>query len=140
MNRRSRVRDILYVEDLVNAFLLAQQHMPRLSGQAFNIGGGPANTVSLIELMALIETLHGQSPRVSLDRWRPGDQRYYVSDTRKFQNATGWSPRVSVEDGVSQLYHWLENTRTAAVVPSLKSASKPRSVSAARFITQETPS
>jgi CDP-paratose 2-epimerase len=107
----SQVRDILFVEDLVDAFLLAQQHMPAISGQAFNIGGGPANTTSLLELIDLIGALHGEKPRVHFDEWRPGDQRYYVSDPGKFERATGWSPRVGVRQGVEHLYDWLREFR-----------------------------
>jgi len=102
-----QVRDILFVEDLVNAFLLAQSHMPAIAGQAFNIGGGPANTVSLVELIDLISDLHGCRPAIDYGEWRPGDQRYYVSDTRKFREATGWAPAVSVSEGVGRLYRWL---------------------------------
>jgi len=111
-----QVRDILYVEDLVDAFLLAQARMPALSGQAFNIGGGPSNTISLLELLKLIESLHGTKPRVRYEAWRPGDQRYYVSDIRKFAAATGWAPRVGVEEGGGALYRWL--LREAGRAPS----------------------
>jgi CDP-paratose 2-epimerase len=110
-----QVRDVLYVEDLVDAFLLAQAQMSAISGQAFNIGGGPANAISLIELLELIERLHGRKPRVRSEAWRPGDQRYYVSDTGKFAAATGWSPRVGVEAGVGELYRWLRRERDGAV-------------------------
>ncbi len=102
-----QVRDILFVEDLVDAFLLAQANMDRLTGQAFNIGGGPENTVSLLELLELIRDLNGRTPRISQDAWRPGDQRYYVSDIGKFRAATGWSPQVSVRRGVRRLWDWL---------------------------------
>jgi CDP-paratose 2-epimerase len=102
-----QVRDILFVEDLVRAFRLAQSHMETISGQAFNIGGGPSRTVSLLELLELIEELVGHRPEVRFESWRTGDQRYYVSDTRKFQAATGWSPRVGVREGVSRLHAWL---------------------------------
>jgi Nucleoside-diphosphate-sugar epimerases len=105
-----QVRDALFSEDLVDAFLLAQRHMGELSGEAFNIGGGPANTTSLCELIDLIEELHGERPKVLYDDWRPGDQRYYVSDTRKFSAATGWSPRFGVREGVARLYRWLVET------------------------------
>jgi CDP-paratose 2-epimerase len=103
-----QVRDILFVEDLVSAFRLAQARMETISGQAFNIGGGPARTVSLLELLELIEELVGQRPEVRFEQWRTGDQRYYVSDTRKFQAATGWAPQVGVREGVSRLYAWLQ--------------------------------
>ncbi|MFZ5997567.1 MAG: NAD-dependent epimerase/dehydratase family protein [Nitrospirota bacterium] len=102
-----QVRDVLYVDDLVNAFLLAQEHIKALSGQAFNIGGGPANTLSLLELIDLIEVLHDVRPDIHFGEWRHGDQRYYVSDSRRFKAMTGWSPRVGVREGVGKLYEWL---------------------------------
>lgn len=112
-----QVRDILFVDDLVEAFLLAQAHMRTLSGTAFNLGGGSTNTTSLLELMALIEQLHGSRPIVQFDRWRPGDQRYYVSDTTRFSEATGWQPKTSVRHGVQRLYEWLLNSRGLSVAP-----------------------
>jgi len=110
----AQVRDVLFVEDLVDAFLLAQQRMPEIAGRAFNIGGGPARTVSLLEVIDLIGTLRGRRPDVEFGDWRPGDQRYYVSDTRRFRAATGWAPRVDVGQGVERLLDWLlESRRTA---------------------------
>jgi CDP-paratose 2-epimerase len=106
-----QVRDVLYVDDLVRALLLAEEHIGEISGQAFNIGGGPDNTVSLLGLIDLIATLHGRRPKVFFEGWRTGDQRYYVSNTAKFQAATGWRPRVNVREGVSNLYNWLLESR-----------------------------
>jgi CDP-paratose 2-epimerase len=106
-----QVRDILFAEDLVDAFLLVQANMHTLSGQAFNIGGGLGNTISLVELLDLIARLCGERPKVNSYDWRPGDQRYYVSDTRKFKAATGWSPKVSAREGLERLYHWLLESR-----------------------------
>jgi CDP-paratose 2-epimerase len=102
-----QVRDVLFVEDLVNALLLAQTHMPVLAGQVFNIGGGTANSTSLLEMLALIAELHGQKPVIRFAAWRPGDQKYYASDIRRFSAATGWVPQVSVRQGVAALYAWL---------------------------------
>lgn len=102
-----QVRDVLYVEDLVRAFLLAEEHIGEIKGQAFNMGGGPANTVSLLELIDLIGRLHGKRPEVSFEGWRTGDQRWYVSDTRRFEAVTGWRPCVNVQAGVGNLYNWL---------------------------------
>jgi CDP-paratose 2-epimerase len=106
-----QVRDILYAADLVRAFLLAWENIDRLRGQAFNIGGGPAHTVSLLELIDLIAALDGKRPKILFEGWRTGDQRYYVSDTRKFEEATGWRPRVNVREGVGNLYRWLREIR-----------------------------
>jgi CDP-paratose 2-epimerase len=106
-----QVRDILFIDDLIEALLLAQMHMPKLSGQAFNIGGGPAQAISLLELIDLIAELHGENPVIHLADWRPSDQRYYVSDTRRFHEATGWAPQVGVCQGLRRLYQWLLESR-----------------------------
>jgi CDP-paratose 2-epimerase len=102
-----QVRDILFVEDLVDAFLLASERIRRLSGRAFNIGGGPGNAISLLDLLARIGRIHGRAPHVTYSDWRRGDQRYYVSDTTLFMNATGWQPAVGVDEGLERLYRWL---------------------------------
>jgi len=122
-----QVRDILYVDDLVDAFLLAERNAKQLSGRAFNIGGGPANTISLLDLIDRIESLRGQRPALAFDDWRTGDQRYYVSDTRAFQQATGWQPRMAAHDGIERLYQWLgERERTRA--PQAAAADLPAAV------------
>jgi CDP-paratose 2-epimerase len=103
-----QVRDVLFVEDLVDAFLIAQEKINCLSGQAFNIGGGPGNTLSLIELIDYIANLGGK-PEALFGPWRVGDQRYYVSDTGKFRKETGWIPQRTVAQGLQQLYGWLRD-------------------------------
>lgn len=102
-----QVRDLLYVGDLVDALVLAQRHMPALQGRAFNIGGGPANTASLLEIIRLIGALLGEVPQTRFAEWRPGDQPWYVSDIRRFRAATGWQPRVGISEGVPRLLAWL---------------------------------
>ena len=105
-----QIRDLLYVEDLVDAFLHARALMPKIAGQAFNIGGGPQRSVSLLELLDLLRTIHGTLPQITHGAWRTGDQRYYVSDIRKFSGVAGWTPRYSVGEGVQRLYEWLSQT------------------------------
>ena len=107
-----QVRDVLFVEDLVDALMLAQENIHSLLGHAFNIGGGLENTTSLLEFIELIGEIHGKKPPIQFDEWRPGDQRYYVSDIRKFAAATGWTPKVSMREGVKILYHLLNEVRT----------------------------
>jgi CDP-paratose 2-epimerase len=106
-----QVRDILFVNDLVEALLQARQKAAKLAGHAFNIGGGAGNTISLLELVQLIARVEGSEPRITWDDWRPGDQRYYVSDFSRFQEATGWTPRVGVNEGIERLYAWLQEAR-----------------------------
>jgi CDP-paratose 2-epimerase len=109
-----QVRDILYVDDLVEAFVLAERNIERLAGRAFNIGGGPGNVISLLDLLDRIEALEGRRPEIEREDWRTGDQRYYVSDTRSFQQATGWAPRVAAAQGIERLHGWLRELRGQA--------------------------
>jgi CDP-paratose 2-epimerase len=115
-----QVRDVLFVEDLVEAFLLARENVERIGGRAYNMGGGPENAVSLLEVIERIGELGGETPATSFGPWRQGDQRYYVSDTRRFQEDTGWRPQVSAEEGIERLYGWL---REGAGVGSLVRAA-----------------
>jgi CDP-paratose 2-epimerase len=108
------VRDLLYVDDLARAMLLAHEHIDDLSGQAFNIGGGPRNTVSLLELIELISKLH-RPPALQFDDWRSADQRFYVSDIDNFSAATGWVPQVRVAEGITRLHRWLTENRMGDV-------------------------
>jgi len=104
-----QVRDVLFVDDLVEAMLLAQRHVhsPEVGGQAFNIGGGPPNAVSLLEVLEVLAGLRGRKVETRLAPMRKGDQRYYVSNTRRFGAATGWEPQVGIEEGIEALYRWL---------------------------------
>jgi CDP-paratose 2-epimerase len=106
-----QVRDILYVEDLVDALLLARDHADRLAGCAFNMGGGPENAISLLELLDELAKLRDEDPQVRIRGWRPGDQRYYVSNTSRFSAATGWRAAVSAANGLALLNEWLSAER-----------------------------
>lgn len=103
-----QVRDVLHVEDLVAAFECARLSAGVLRGRAFNIGGGSANTVSVLELVDHLERIVGSRPRISHEPWRTGDQRYYVSDTSRFRSLVPWRPRTSVLDGLVALCAWLD--------------------------------
>jgi CDP-paratose 2-epimerase len=104
-----QVRDLLFVSDLVDAFLAARAGLEVCSGRAFNLGGGTANAVSVLEVVERIGRLTRRAPRVGFQPWRTGDQRYYVSDTRHFSELTGWRQRVAVEEGLAQLAEWLRD-------------------------------
>jgi CDP-paratose 2-epimerase len=134
-----QVRDILFVDDLVDAFLLAEQHAPRLSGRAFNMGGGPANAISLLDLLDCIESLRGERPELAFDEWRTGDQRYYVSDTRAFEKATGWQRRISAQEGITRLYSWLVGRLRPAAVQKQKQIEGVPLMPARRVLAQPLP-
>jgi len=106
-----QVRDVLFIEDLLNAYDAALDHMDVTAGQVYNIGGGPANTMSIwIEFKPILEKLLGRPLPATSGDWRPGDQRIYVSDIRKAARDLNWTPRIGVSEGVERLYRWvLEN-------------------------------
>ena len=103
-----QVRDVLYVDDLVEALTLAGAKIDTLKGRAFNIGGGARNTLSLLELVDQIEKRLGRPVDLQFSSWRQGDQRYYVTDTGRFENATGWRPQIPPSLGLDQLQTWLD--------------------------------
>lgn len=102
-----QVRDILYVEDLLEAFMLAWKKMDKISGQVFNIGGGVSNAISLLELLNLIEIKHKLKIDLAFAQPRTGDQVYYVSDTQSFEQAVDWAPAVPIEEGLENIFNWL---------------------------------
>lgn len=102
-----QVRDVLFVDDAVAAWLAALERIDAVAGRVFNLGGGPANTVSLLEAIDMLAAIHGAAPVVRLAPARPGDQPWYVSDTRAFAAALGWRPRTAPGEGMRALYAWL---------------------------------
>jgi CDP-paratose 2-epimerase len=102
-----QVRDALYVDDAVAAWLAALDNIDAVKGCVFNLGGGPSNAVSLREMMDLIAELRGHKPDIGFDAWRPGDQPWYVSDIRALSDALGWEPHTPLPEGIRQLDSWL---------------------------------
>jgi len=103
-----QVRDLLFVDDLLDAFDLAVAHAERAKGRAYNIGGGPEMTLSIwVEFSSLLADLVGPLPVVHLAPWRPSDQRVYVSDIGRAAEELGWRPRTSLRQGLTRLRDWL---------------------------------
>ena len=102
-----QVRDILHVDDCVAAYRAALARIDRVAGRAFNLGGGPANAVSLRGLIAHAGQLLGRDIAIETGPWRPGDQRYYVSDPRRAIAALGLERPLPWREGVAQLARWL---------------------------------
>jgi CDP-paratose 2-epimerase len=106
-----QVRDVLFIEDLIKAFDLAYKNREKVSGKIYNIGGGPENTMSLHELIDLIEKLRGERVSLSYDDWRPGDQKIYVGNIIKAKKDLGWEPIVKPAQGVKMLYAWVNSNK-----------------------------
>jgi CDP-paratose 2-epimerase len=110
-----QVRDILYVSDAVDAYIAAWRRIDAVKGRAFNLGGGPANAISLRSLLDHIERLLGRKIDVAHEDWRPGDQRYYVSNPTAVQTVLKiGGPKVGWRSGVGRLAAWLRQERAGA--------------------------
>jgi CDP-paratose 2-epimerase len=106
-----QVRDVLHVDDLLRAYEAAIRAPTKVTQQAFNIGGGPANALSLHELIEMLEARLGRKIGLRRGDWRPGDQQAYVSDIRKIEATLGWKPEIAVSAGVGQLIDWVAQNR-----------------------------
>lgn len=106
-----QVRDVLFVDDLVDAYVLAVEDPDRVSGKVFNIGGGPENVMSLLNLLDILKDLTGQEIQTSFDDWRPGDQRVFVCNIDHAREVMDWNPRVAPAEGVKRLHGWVIEQR-----------------------------
>ena len=106
-----QVRDILFIDDLVDAYDAAFAAGDSAVGKAYNIGGGPGNVLSLLELVAYIEKRRGRKLPHGYSDWRPGDQKVFVSDIRRAHTELGWTPRISCQRGLEKLYDWISENK-----------------------------
>lgn len=107
-----QIRDLLHVYDLNDGYDAAIANIDNVKGEIFNLGGGPDNTMSIwSEFGPRLEKLLGKPIPVTYGDWRPGDQKVFVADIRKAKNTFGWQPKYSVEDGVEQLFGWVNNNK-----------------------------
>lgn len=103
-----QVRDILYIEDMLDAYDAVLANISTAAGQAFNVGGGPQNTLSIwTEFGPLLERLVGHPIPVDRGDWRPGDQKVFIANIEKAEQVLGWKPQVGVEQGIQTLYKWV---------------------------------
>jgi CDP-paratose 2-epimerase len=107
-----QIRDVLHVDDLLNAYDAAIAKIDAVAGRIYNVGGGPENTMSIwTEFGPMLEKLLGNKIPVARGDWRPGDQKVFVADIRKAARELGWTPKVSVEEGVCKLFEWVRENK-----------------------------
>ena len=108
-----QIRDVLHVDDLLNAYDTAIAKIDAVKGQVYNLGGGPENTMSIwTEFGPLLEKLLGRPVLVARGDWRPGDQKVFVADIRKAGRELGWKPKIGVEQGVEKLFEWVRDNKS----------------------------
>ena len=107
-----QIRDVLHVDDLLNAYDVAIARIEAVKGRVYNLGGGPENTMSIwTEFGPLLESLLGKPVPVRRAGWRPGDQKVFVADIRKAGGELGWEPKIGVDEGVKKLFKWVKENR-----------------------------
>jgi CDP-paratose 2-epimerase len=105
-----QVRDLLYVDDLIKSYQAAVKHIDTVSGQIFNMGGGPANALSLREFVQILAQISGQTIHPAMGPARPGDQPFFIADVRKASRLLGWAPTTSPRVGIERLVAWVRST------------------------------
>lgn len=104
-----QVRDVLHADDMVKLYFTAIGKIGLVKGQVFNVGGGIANSLSLLELFSLLESLTGVTLKFERLPWRASDQRFFVADIRKANLLLGWFPEVTPRSGVNGMLDWLSS-------------------------------
>lgn len=106
-----QVRDVLFIDDLVQAYDMAIKNIHVTAGKAYNVGGGPNKKMSLLSLIGYLEKFFGKKLAYTFSNWRPGDQRVFICDIRKAKNEFGWEPKIGVEEGVRLLAAWVKENK-----------------------------
>jgi len=105
-----QVRDVLFVDDLLDFYDLCVENIETTAGQVYNIGGGTDNKISIWkEFSPMLEELLQKEINVNWGDWRPGDQKIYVSDIKKASSDLGWIPKVSPKVGITKLFNWVND-------------------------------
>jgi CDP-paratose 2-epimerase len=117
-----QVRDVLHVDDAVSAYIAVWRNIARVRGRAFNLGGGPRNAISLLQLLRYIGKLTGRPPQVRFADWRPNDQRYYVSNTGRIRETLHLAEPIGWQEGVAGLLKHFMESGGARRVPHLARA------------------
>lgn len=105
-----QVRDVLHAQDMIELYFSTLKQIDRAAGQAYNVGGGMANSLSLLELFALLEQQIGTPLQYRMLPPRESDQRVFVANIDKVRALGGWSPRVDVQQGITRMMDWVRST------------------------------
>lgn len=104
-----QIRDVLHVDDLLNAYFLCFKNKKKSKGNAYNIGGGYKNTLSLLELIRMLNKEFKIEKNIQKKGWRPGDQKVFISNNEKFISHTGWEIKNNSSLGILNLIKWVKS-------------------------------
>ena len=105
-----QVRDVLHIKDLLDVYDCVVKDIEIAKGKIYNIGGGPENKISVLELIGLSEMMMQNSVKYTFSDERPGDQRIYVSDISKVYQELGWKPCIRLQNGIQELFDWIKES------------------------------
>jgi len=107
-----QVRDILFIDDLLDVYDRCIEMQSVSAGQIYNVGGGPENTISIWKQFSpILEDLLGEKIDVKYAGWRPGDQFVYISDIQKAKDELNWQPEYDVRKGIASLFDWVKSNK-----------------------------
>jgi len=109
-----QVRDVLHADDIKRLYMAAINNIDKARGQAFNVGGGIENSLSLLELFSLLEKLAGVSLKYTKLPARESDQRLFVADFTKAKLVLGWEPSVGKTHGIQQMLEWISGMSSSS--------------------------
>jgi len=102
-----QVRDLLYIDDVIRAFDSARAKIRNVAGEAFNLGGGRNNAVSLLQTLDFLKELSGRDIKLTYADWRPGDNKCYYTNINKVKKLLDWAPQISWKEGIKRTYEWV---------------------------------
>jgi CDP-paratose 2-epimerase len=108
-----QVRDVLHVDDLLDAYDVAVEKIDIAKSKVYNIGGGLRNVLAVwAEFGPILERLLGRDVKVARADWRPGDQRVFYADFRKAKHELDWEPKIDLEEGLELLFNWVQENKS----------------------------
>ena len=102
------MRDLLFVDDLVDLYEIIIEKIESAKGMAFNIGGGGQNCASLLQVLEVFQKLGYKPFKLIYKDWRPGDQKIYISDISLANKILRWKPKIDIREGIENLFNWIK--------------------------------
>lgn len=106
-----QVRDLLHAEDMIRLYYRALENVDKVWGEAYNIGGGMKNSLSLLELFNILNEMLGIKLEYVQIPPRQSDQKIFVADITKIKKRIDWEPKVSAVEGISKMIEWVKNCK-----------------------------